>query len=128
MNKLLLGAACACFVVGCSKAPEVPRQGAAPAVPALVSGIDVQYVDASTRPQDDFFKHINGKWLATTDIPADKGSYGTFDELFDDSEGAVAEHRRRFAEVGRRQGCGPAEDRRPIRQLHGRARPSKTWV
>ena len=86
MNKLLLGAACACFVVGCAKAPEIPRQGAAPAVPALVSGIDVRYVDAATRPQDDFFKHINGKWLATTDIPADKGSYGTFDKLFDDSE------------------------------------------
>jgi putative endopeptidase len=86
MNKLLFGAACACFVAGCSKTPEVPRQAAAPAVPALVSGIDVQYVDDSVRPQDDFFKHINGKWLATTEIPADKASYGSFDKLFDDSE------------------------------------------
>jgi putative endopeptidase len=86
MNKLLFGAACACFVVGCSKAPEAPRQAAAPAAPALISGIDVQYVDDSVRPQDDFFKHINGKWLATTEIPADKASYGSFDKLFDDSE------------------------------------------
>ena len=86
MNKLLFGAACACFFAGCSKAPEVPRQAAAPAVPALISGIDVQYVDDSVRPQDDFFKHINGKWLATTEIPADKASYGSFDKLFDDSE------------------------------------------
>jgi putative endopeptidase len=61
MNKLLFGAACACFVIGCSKTPEAPRQAAAPAAPALISGIDVQYVDDSVRPQDDFFKHINGK-------------------------------------------------------------------
>jgi len=86
MNKLLFSAACVCFVVGCSKAPEAPRQAAAPAAPALISGIDVQYVDDSVRPQDDFFKHINGKWLATTEIPADKASYGSFDKLFDDSE------------------------------------------
>jgi putative endopeptidase len=86
MNKLLFGAACACFVIGCSKAPEAPRQAAAPAAPALISGIDVQYVDDSVRPVDDFFKHINGKWLATTEIPADKSSYGSFDKLFDDSE------------------------------------------
>jgi predicted metalloendopeptidase len=86
MNNLLLGAACACFVVGCSKAPEIPPQAAAPVVPALVSGIDVQYVDDSVRAQDDFFKHINGKWLSATEIPADKASYGSFDKLFDDSE------------------------------------------
>jgi putative endopeptidase len=86
MNKLLLGAACACFVAGCSKAPEVSRQAAAPPIPAPISGIDVQYVDNSVRAQDDLFKHINGKWLATTEIPADKSSYGSFDQLFDDSE------------------------------------------
>jgi putative endopeptidase len=86
MNNLLLGAACACLLVGCSKAPEVPSQAAAPATPAPVSGIDIQYVDDSVRAQDDLFKHINGKWLAATEIPADKASYGSFDKLFDDSE------------------------------------------
>src|SRR5271168_1548561 len=86
MNKLLFAAVGVCFVMGCSKAPEAPRQAAAPAAPALISGIDVQYVDDSVRPQDDFFKHINGKWLATTEIPADKASYGSFDKLFDDSQ------------------------------------------
>jgi putative endopeptidase len=86
MHKLLFGAACACLVIGCTKAPEVPTQAAAPATPALVSGIDAQYVDNSVRPQDDFFKHTNGKWLATIDIPADKASFGSFDKLRDDSE------------------------------------------
>jgi predicted metalloendopeptidase len=83
MKKLLLGAVCACFAAGCSKAPEAPK--AAPAAPVLSSGIDLQYIDDSVRPQDDFYKHINGKWLATTEIPADKGRYGSFDKLLDDS-------------------------------------------
>jgi putative endopeptidase len=83
MHKLLFGAACACLVMGCTKAPEAPTQAAAP---PLVSGIDAQYVDAGVRPQDDFFKHTNGKWLATVDIPADKASFGSFDKLRDDSE------------------------------------------
>jgi len=86
MNKLLLGAACACLVAGCGKAPEVSPQAAAPPAPALVSGIDIQYADDGVRPQDDLFKHVNGKWLATTEIPADKASYGSFDKLFDDSQ------------------------------------------
>ena len=84
MHKLLFGAACACFMVGCNKAPEVPARSAAP--PPLLSGIDVQYIDDSVRPQDDFYKHINGKWLASTEIPADKASYGSFTKLRDDSE------------------------------------------
>jgi putative endopeptidase len=83
MNKLLLGAACACFVVGCSK---VPPQSAAPVSSALISGIDVQYIDDGVRAQDDFYKHLNGKWLASTEIPADKASYGSFNKLRDDSE------------------------------------------
>jgi putative endopeptidase len=83
MNKLLIGAASACFVVGCAKAPEVSPQSSAP---PLLSGIDVQYIDDSVSPQDDFYKHVNGKWLATTEIPADKATYGSFTKLRDDSE------------------------------------------
>ncbi len=86
MNKLLLGAACACLVSGCNQAPPVSQQGAAPAAPAPISGIDVQYVDDSVRAQDDFFKHLNGKWLSATEIPADKASYGSFTKLYDDSQ------------------------------------------
>jgi predicted metalloendopeptidase len=82
----MLGAACACFIVGCSQKSEAPAQPAATAPPALLSGIDVQYIDDGVRAQDDFYKHVNGKWLASTEIPADKASYGSFDKLQDDSE------------------------------------------
>jgi predicted metalloendopeptidase len=32
------------------------------------------------------FKHVNGAWLAKTEIPADKSSYGAFDMLVDKSQ------------------------------------------
>src|ERR1700679_248304 len=83
MKLKLLSITSACMLIGCGKAPEVSP---APGAPPLVSGIDIQYFDAAVRPQDDFYKHINGKWLADTQIPPDKGSYGTFMKLRDDSE------------------------------------------
>ena len=60
--------------------PATPAAAAAP-----VSGIDVQYIDPAVRVQDDFFTHLNGKWLATAEIPADKSSWGSFAKLRDDT-------------------------------------------
>jgi len=51
----------------------------------LGSGIDTQYFDDGVRAQDDFYRHVNGKWLEETEIPADKGSYGSFVKLRDDT-------------------------------------------
>ena len=53
----------------------------APASAGLVSGIDQQYMDAATRAQDDFYKHVNGLWIQKTEIPADKSSWGSFAQL-----------------------------------------------
>jgi putative endopeptidase len=53
---------------------------------AQVSGIDTQYVDSNVRPQDDFYQYVNGKWLATIEIPPDRAAYGTASKLFDDSQ------------------------------------------
>jgi predicted metalloendopeptidase len=58
-------------------------RAAEPAAPALGSGLELQYRDTSVRPQDDFYRYVNGKWLATKEIPADKGAYGSFYELRD---------------------------------------------
>lgn len=38
------------------------------------------------RPQDDLFHYANGEWLRTALIPADRVTYGTFDELADRTE------------------------------------------
>ncbi|MGE0462181.1 MAG: M13 family metallopeptidase [Vicinamibacterales bacterium] len=64
--------------------PDAPSPASTPA--PLVSGIDLTAADKAVRPQDDLFRHVNGAWLARTDIPADKSSYGAFDRLFDKSQ------------------------------------------
>src|SRR5687768_4047614 len=62
-----------------------PAEAPAPSTPP-VSGIDPESFDRNVRPQDDLFHHVNGAWLATTDIPADKATYGAFDILFDKAQ------------------------------------------
>ena len=47
------------------------------------SGIDTGGLDTNVRPQDDLFRHVNGRWLLTTEIPADKSNYGSFTALAD---------------------------------------------
>src|SRR6478752_1235896 len=48
-------------------------------------------LDPATRPQDDLFRHVNGKWLDRTEIPADKARWGSFMILAEESEAAVHE-------------------------------------
>ncbi len=42
--------------------------------------------DPGVRAQDDLFRHANGHWLDTAQIPADRARYGSFDMLRDASE------------------------------------------
>lgn len=56
---------------------------------AIRSGIDLSHVDANTRPQDDLFGHVNGRWLAEYEIPADRATDGAFRHLFDRAEEQV---------------------------------------
>jgi putative endopeptidase len=58
-------------------------------VQATRSGIDLSHVDADIRPQDDLFGHVNGRWLAEYDIPADRATDGAFRALFDRAEAQV---------------------------------------
>src|SRR4051812_15459984 len=48
------------------------------------SGIDMKNVDTSVRPQDDFYKYVNGNWIKSTEIPADKAQWGSFYQLHND--------------------------------------------
>ena len=52
-------------------------------------GIDLEGMDRSVKPGDDFFKYVNGKWAASTQIPADRTGYGAFAVLRDLSEARV---------------------------------------
>jgi putative endopeptidase len=46
-------------------------------------------MEPGIRPQDDLFGHVNGRWLETAEIPADKGSWGPFVQLADAAEAQV---------------------------------------
>ena len=46
----------------------------------------MEHIDESVRPGDDFFAHVNGKWLDDFELPADKSNYGTFTKLRDESQ------------------------------------------
>jgi putative endopeptidase len=56
---------------------------------AAASGIDSAELDAGIRPQDDLFRHVNGRWIERTDIPADRARYGSFILLAEEAEKAV---------------------------------------
>ncbi len=57
----------------------------------LPSGIPVDELDPGIRPQDDLFRHVNGRWLEHTPIPADRARDSTFSNLADQAEIAVRE-------------------------------------
>ena len=64
---------------------EAPTQ-ATETPAALQSGIALENMDTSVQPGDDFFSYVNGKWIAETEIPADKASYGGFGILADEAQ------------------------------------------
>ncbi len=83
MRHIALGALSALLLVACNKS----EPAAAPAAPkALASGIDATQFDAAIRPQDDFYRHVNGTWLKNNPVPAEKSNYGAFTKLADDAE------------------------------------------
>ncbi len=67
------------------------NQTAAVVSAPLISGVDVNELDNSIRPGDNFFRYVNGKWIERNEIPADKSSYGTFQILRDEAQADVRE-------------------------------------
>ncbi|HUS23191.1 MAG TPA: M13-type metalloendopeptidase [Aeromicrobium sp.] len=55
----------------------------------MTQGIDTSAFDPDIRVQDDLFRHVNGPWLRTAEIPADKATAGAFVTLFDEAEKKV---------------------------------------
>ncbi|WP_245713881.1 M13 family metallopeptidase [Nocardia vaccinii] len=55
------------------------------------AGPDMSGADQAIRPQDDLYRHVNGTWLRTYQLPPDKTSFGTFTEVSDRIEGQLKE-------------------------------------
>ncbi|MFB9377252.1 M13 family metallopeptidase [Kineococcus gynurae] len=71
-------------------------------------------LDGSVRPQDDLFRHVNGRWLDSTEIPADRAVDGAFIRLRDESEAQC----RAIVESAAASDAEPGSVRRKIGDLY----------
>ncbi|HWR86202.1 MAG TPA: M13-type metalloendopeptidase [Rhodoglobus sp.] len=78
----------------------------------LNSGIALDELDPAIRPQDDLFRHVNGRWIARTEIPSDKARYGSFMVLAEEAEKAVR------AIIEEAQGAEPGTEERKVGDLY----------
>ena len=83
---LLLAASAAALLTACSGEKPAAPAAAAPKAAIGAFGIDTTAMDAAVKPGDDFYKYVNGKWLATYQMPADKTRFGAFDILREGNE------------------------------------------
>ncbi|MDB4171397.1 M13 family metallopeptidase [Polaribacter sp.] len=56
-----------------------------------VVGIALENMDNTVRPNDDFFRHVNGAWIDKTEIPDDQTSWGGFNQLRKKTDADVLE-------------------------------------
>ena len=96
--------ACATSPTPTGPASDSPAQhsqpaSSSPAADAILAGVlETAHTDTSVRPQDDLFRFVNGQWLATAEIPADRPSSGAFTTLRDESEAACRQIVEELAE------------------------------
>jgi putative endopeptidase len=57
----------------------------APAGPARAAGLDEATLNKSVAPGVDFYDYANGGWMKATEIPADRGVWGSFAALSDET-------------------------------------------
>ncbi len=107
MKKMLTGALCLLVLTACG------QQGGDP-VP-LTSGIELANLDTSVRPQDDFFRYVNGAWLDTTEIPADRNNTGVFIDLRDKAREDVLAI---IEDVSARTDLEPGTDEQKVADLY----------
>jgi len=102
--------ACLVTLAAVAGAPPSPARAAAPVADAPRSGVLLGHFDHKVRPQDDFYRYVNGKWLAETEIPADRSNYGSFTRLQDD----VEKNLKAIVEEAATAGAGGKPDQRMV--------------
>ncbi len=88
--KLLSASLSMALLVGCgdqnTPAQTDNKTEVSKAEVSLTSGVIGANFDKAVRPQDDFYRFVNGTWLSNTEIPADRSNYGTFTALADKAQ------------------------------------------
>jgi predicted metalloendopeptidase len=90
VRSLSCAVAAVLLIAGCAHEPKASKEPVAsttaPEAPVRSSGIVTENIDKAVRPQDDFYRFVNGQWLAKTPIPPDRSNYGTFTLLQEAAE------------------------------------------
>ncbi|OUR62631.1 peptidase M13 [Colwellia sp. 39_35_sub15_T18] len=93
MKAIITSAVCSSLLLlsGCSNGDGTTAQSSieAPQKTVLASGIEQANIDKSVRPQDNFYRYINGGWMNSHDIPGDKTAIGSFYDLRDKADDDV---------------------------------------
>jgi len=91
MKAIIASAVCSSLLLlsGCSNSDDTntaeQKSIEAPQKTVLASGLEQANIDKSVRPQDNFYRYINGGWMNKNKIPDDKTSIGSFNDLYDQS-------------------------------------------
>lgn len=101
------------FVLSCNvQSDHVEHKASESSItPDSKSGITLENMDTKVRPQDDFYRYVNGTWLEKTVIPADKSVYSSFTEIFDINETRL---KTIIEETAARQGSKPSSPEQQI--------------
>lgn len=70
-NMLFLSIVASAVSIGCNDDREAEES----------KGINITYMDTTVSPKEDFFRYVNGRWVDSTEIPGDKTTWGSFNEL-----------------------------------------------
>ena len=110
----------AALVAACGAPQQPPAATPAPATTAetgpatLGLGFNPAELDRNIRPQDDFWRFVNGKWLAVTAIPADRSGYGSFQIVHEKTEAQL----RALVEEAAKQPGATGSDAQKIGALY----------
>lgn len=52
----------------------------------MTKAIDPANMDLNIKPGDDFFRYVNGTWIANNPIPPEYSQYGAFHVLYDKNQ------------------------------------------
>lgn len=95
MKTIIASAVCSSILLlsGCSNSDEsnstAQNSIATPQKSILASGIEQTNIDKTIRPQDNFYRYINGGWMKKNKIPDDKTAIGSFYDLRDKADDDV---------------------------------------
>jgi endothelin-converting enzyme/putative endopeptidase len=90
MKAIITSAVCSSLLLlsGCSNSDNTTTDSSTLAVQktALVSGINKANMNMDIRPQDNFYRYVNGGWMNRNEIPGDKTAIGSFYDLRDKAD------------------------------------------